>query len=294
MKNNYKIYYWACDNSKNTGEGKLGLFFLNSQINKNFLKIPNNNKFKFFNYKYIKPFYGIYNCWKYYLDKKKVCYINYLPFWNFLIFLLLPPATIIGPITGGANFGSKFNLIRNLFFPIFYKLSEIIISFRNYKIIFSTDLLKKYLNKKTIKNSEFNFVIKYFQKKNKKIKKKIDFLIYYRKHPNKKNLFPYFLIKNLLKLNFKIRVIGDKLEFKGVFNYGFLDNEKISSLQSKTKFTIVSDENIYSLFTLECIKNNVKIITNSNQISSINFFKNSFIKVNYNNIYELKKKLNFK
>ena len=27
-------------------------------------------------------------------------YINFLPLWNFLIFALVPPGTILGPITG--------------------------------------------------------------------------------------------------------------------------------------------------------------------------------------------------
>ena len=30
----------------------------------------------------------------------KICYINYLPIWNFLIFVVLPKKTILGPITG--------------------------------------------------------------------------------------------------------------------------------------------------------------------------------------------------
>ena len=32
--------------------------------------------------------------------KKKTCYINYLPLWNFIIFIILPKNTILGPITG--------------------------------------------------------------------------------------------------------------------------------------------------------------------------------------------------
>ena len=57
----------------------------------------------FFNHKYILPFIGILYCWVYFFRCKKVIY-KYLLYWNFLIFLLLPPKTIIGPITGGALF----------------------------------------------------------------------------------------------------------------------------------------------------------------------------------------------
>ena len=50
--------------------------------------------------------------------------------WNFLVFLLLPSSTILGPITGGAlyskkNFANFF--IRRFFFPVFYKISEFIL-----------------------------------------------------------------------------------------------------------------------------------------------------------------------
>ena len=42
---------------------------------------------------------------------KEICYINYLPLWNFLIFILLPPKTILGPVTGGKILsGSLYDL----------------------------------------------------------------------------------------------------------------------------------------------------------------------------------------
>ena len=34
-------------------------------------------------------------------------YLNYLPLWNFLIFILLPPKTLLGPITGGSQIQRK-------------------------------------------------------------------------------------------------------------------------------------------------------------------------------------------
>ena len=166
------INYWVCDNSYNTGEGRLALFFL-QDLKKNYKikKIKQTYKNAITSYRYISPFVGIFYCWIYYLKNKKVCYINYLPLWNFLIFLLLPPRTIIGPITGGAQFVDESFFIRSYLFPIFYKISEIIINNRNYNIIFATELLKNYLSKKTKKKSIFNYIIKKFNYKNKKKKK---------------------------------------------------------------------------------------------------------------------------
>ena len=87
----------------------------------------------FLSHKYIIPFIGIFYCWVYYLQNKKVCYLNYLPLWNVLIFLLLPPNTILGPITGGALYKNKFSLdflFIIYFFFIFYNLIEKFILFR--------------------------------------------------------------------------------------------------------------------------------------------------------------------
>ena len=155
---NKKIHYWACDKSENSGEGKLALFFLQDLKKKFKTKEIRKPKFtnrilnKIINYKYLIPFIGILYCWKYYFDNKKVYYINFLPLWNFLIFLFLPPNSNIGPITGGAKFYKKTSFIREYLFPFFYKISEIIIIKRNFDLIFSTDLLKKYLKKKQLKN----------------------------------------------------------------------------------------------------------------------------------------------
>jgi hypothetical protein len=99
-------------------------------------------------HKYFGPFYGIYYLW---LNRdKNIIYINYLPLWNFLIFLFLPKKTIIGPITGGVYHGKVYSFnsfIRKYIFPIFYKISVFII-YRKFKgVIFSTDLLKNYIPK---------------------------------------------------------------------------------------------------------------------------------------------------
>jgi len=285
-----RINYWVCDNSYNTGEGRLASFFL-QDLKKNYKikKIKQTYKNAVINHRYISPFVGIFYCWIYYLKNKKVCYINYLPLWNFLIFLLLPPRTIIGPITGGAQFVDESYFIRSYLFPIFYKISEIIINKRNYNIIFATELLKNYLSKKTKKKSIFNYIVKKFNYKNKNKKKKIDFIIYYRVHKNKKSLFPYKFIRNLIAAKFKIIIIGDKLKYKKVINYGNISNYNLTKLQAKAKYTIASAENIYSLFTLECITHNMKIIIDKKNKSKIRFYKSSFLKINFENTKELNK-----
>ena len=286
-----KIVLWVCDYSRITGEGNLARKFIKDYFSKKNIKILKLNSKNILNQKYITPIIGIIYCWKNFLKGHKVVYVNYLPLWNFLIFIFLPPKTILGPITGGALYsgGSNLNYVcRKFFFPILYKISEFFLNFRYKKNIdFSTDLLKYFLSEKVIRKSKFNYVLKNF-KFYKKKKKKIDFLIYYRLHKNKLAFFDKNFIKNLIKSNFKILVVGDKLELKGVKNLGYINKKKLSKLQSRSKYTLCSYENIYSLFVLECISNHVKIIINKKYLKRIKYFKKNFI-----SLEKLKKNENY-
>ena len=303
-KNNLKeiYYFWACDYSKISGEGILGNLFIKNFQNKNrkskiytveTLKIKNRKINTLLNYKYISPFLGIFFCWYFFLKGKKVGYLNYIPLWNFILFLLLPPKIVLGPITGGAKFDKKYQyIIRKYFFYIFYKLSELIIFIRNKKVYFATELLKNNLNKYTILNSKFNFVFKKINiKKNIKTKeKKIDFLIYYKDHKNKNIRFPYKFLEKLIKLKYKIYTVGDEIKISGIKNLGYLNNKKINILLAKSFFTISSNENYYTIFNLECINNKVKILTFTNK-KYIKYFKENFIFIDSNKNYNLKKYL---
>jgi hypothetical protein len=290
-----KIYCWACDISNNTGEGNLAHIFLkNLGTNYNIcvfdlqkLNVTNSFLFKILSYKYISPFVGLIFCWYFFFQKKKISYVNYLPLWNCILFIFLPPQTILGPITGGANFKNSNKLfVRKYIFPLLYKISEIFINFRLKRINFSTDLLKPFLKKSTIAKSNFNYIFNLVNKKNKNVKD-IDFLIYYRKHNNKESFFPYNFIKKLISLNFKVHIIGDYLNFSSVTNYGYIDNKFVNIILSKTFYTLASNENLYSLFTIESINNHVKIIVDKNQFKKIKFFKKNFICLDFNKIYKI-------
>jgi len=298
-KKNNIIYCWLCDHSKKTGEGNLARLYIKKEFRNKKTKIISVNNlinkknllYKIINYKYISPIIGIIYCWSRYLSKKKVVYVNYLPFWNFLIFLILPPKTILGPITGGARYNIKGQfLIRSIIFPIFYKLSEVLLNYRKGIFYFSTDLLKKYLSKKTLKKCQFNYIFFYFNKR-KKIKKNIDFLIYYKIHKNKKNFFRSDLLNKLIKLKLKIHIVGNKFANNSVINHGFVDNKKINFLLSKTRFTISSDENFLNLFTIEAINNHVKIITDKNNLKQIKHFKKYFVFLDYKKSENFLKKI---
>ena len=61
------------------------------------------------------------------------------------------------------------------------------------------------------------------------------------------------------------------------------------SLLEKTRFSLISNENAYSLFSIECINNHVKLISNINNKKKIKYFKKNFIFLNLNKTSIIKK-----
>ena len=311
----FEIFIWAADYEDFTGEGLLARLFVKNYfyLSKKKIKIYSNNnryylcekklqiveKKKYKNtliQKYIYPFYGIFLIWYFYLQGKKVCYVNYLPLWAFWIFLLLPKKTILGPITGGIhkkNIYSVNNLIRRFVITPFYFITLKFIFLKYKKIIFSTDNLKNFISKSKIKFCFFNFCLLFYKKREIK-KKTIDFLFYLRSHINKSNNFHIKIIDSLLELNFKIIVVGDKYTRPNLINYVNIPRKKLLTYLDKTKFTIVSDENFYSLFAIDCFSSNIHVFFNQSVKPNQFYFNEKLISgIKFSDInFSLKKILN--
>lgn len=334
MKNT-KLYAWSCDFSSNTGEGILSQNFCKTFSNKKKILIklssPNLsadiydakikiNKIKKFNinlkfFHYIYPFIGIFILWFHYFSGRRVMYLNYLPLWNFLIFILLPPKTLLGPITGGSQIQKKKNnLVRKYLFPIFYKFSLFILNQRQKKFLFSTNLLEKFIDNKTKKKSFFLFCLNILEEKN-KIKKiynsKIDILFYYNRHPHKYNPRIIKLINILSKYDIKIACVGENFPNKKIINFGKVSRDKVWKIMSISKISLMNSENFLSIYILDCIKCNLKIFCDLKEFSYFKkfFFRESFfiydrskddIKIIQNILFNIKKykrkkiKTNFK
>jgi len=301
---NFNTFVWSSDFEDFTGEGLLArcfvencflynakakilsngseFFYFKKKITKTKPKIYYNNFFT----KYLLFFYGIILIWNFHLKGKKTFYINYLPLWNFFIFFFLPSATILGPITGNIykNRIYSFNsFIRKVIFPIFYYISIKII-FKKYKtLIFSTENLEKiipsYLKNKCI----FNFCLLSY-KKRKLIKKNINFVFYFRKHPSKTNDFHEFLIKKLADSGRKVIVVGDEFLYKNVVNYINVPREHLLSLLDRASYAVSAGDNFYSLFLLDCISCNVKLFFNKDlKPKNFQFSNMTLIPLNFKN-----------
>ena len=310
------IYAWACDLSLNRGEGLLANIFLkelSSFSNKKIVcksiyesksykkgkevrvkKYTINLKKDTFSEKYFSPFFGFLFVWKKYLQGEKVAYINFLPLWNFFLFFLLPPNTILGPITGNRYTNEVRGIstfIRKYIFPVLYKINLFIVFRRLKFVFFSTDILKKYINKKNIKKSFFNYNLKGISIQ-KRINKDKIIVIYYRKHETKENIFHFNLIKKLSNLDFKIHVFGNNINIKKVINHNFMSFKDKNLLLKKSMFAINSGDNFYSFFLLDCISNHVKIFYDSkSKPHEFLVNKKQLIPIDFNNSEKSYKKI---
>ena len=275
-----KYIAWCNDYNKNTGEGKLARKFIR-KFGKNKVKVI-TPRLNFFLSNYIFQTTGIFVLWYYYFRLKKLIYLNYTPLWNSLIFLFSPPGTIFGPITGSIQINKIRNIksfLRFYIFPILYIFNLKILSLRSKKIIFATNILDKFINKNPEKKIITNFILQdlKFSKKNLG-RRKYDLIIYYRKHENK--FFDHHLnfIKKELKKGKKIVTVGEKTNIKGIKEFGKIGSNRLLNLIESSKFSLSGDDNLFSLFNLECMQHGVKIIFNHNLKFQIKKMRKNFLK----------------
>ena len=281
-----KIYYWANNVKSNSGEGILALNFLSllklKYKNYSFINLNTFNQKENFFYNYILPFFGIFKLWKFYLKGNKICYINYLPIWNFLIFLALPKKTILGPVTG-------IDIKNNIIYKILKHIGIFILQRKNNKILFSHSQFKKYF--KNNKKFFFNFILYNFSFK-KISKKKFDYIVYFKKNENKGNDFLINIVTKLSE-NFKIVVIGDEfpkyLKNKNIFNFINLSRTRALKIISQSKNSILSKENSLSFFAIDCISCRLNIFHNFEDRIERTIRTNLFIPINFDNLdYSIK------
>ncbi len=296
LRKTKKIYYWACDISKNSGEGILANSFISNSskelkaytfINLNFKnkfqkkdKYSQNNKiYNSIYHKYVFPLIGILKLWNLFFKKKKVCYINYLPLWNFLLFLLLPPNTILGPITGTVR---RKNFLF-LFFDLMEIISLLIIKYRFNELYFSHNF---YFFKYNLENNNYhkNYILKDFRFKKRKKLKKFDFIIYFRNHSYKHKKYFEEIIKKLNKKNYKFAIIGDNINIKGNKNFGYVSRKKAQSIISSSKFAIANPENLYSYFVQDCLSAHLIVFYNFDLKKYITFGKKYLVSIKFRSV----------
>ena len=189
--------------------------------------------------------------------------------------------------------------------PSTFRISMSIINFRKLDILFATESLKHIVEKKIKNRIFYNFSLNEIssfddKKTNTFHDRQYDFCLYFRKHPNKNELFFKKFIDDF-KVNFpgrKLIIFGDDPEVEENDNIKFLgtvDNKIILNYLNQTKFSIVSDETLFSFFMLDCLSKNVAVFYNKKNYTFDQRLINLVAKVhqiNFNNFEESLSKIN--
>ena len=101
-------------------------------------------------------------------------------------------------------------------------------------------------------------------------KKEIDMIVYYRDYFTKANPFFKKLIHRMSKdKDLKFKYLGDKVENTEKNYLGRLSHAETLKIIEKSKFSIASEENFSSLFSLECMENHLDLFcSEKTEISS--------------------------
>ena len=86
----------------------------------------------------------------------------------------------------------------------------------------------------------------------------------------------------------------DKVDNNEVVYFPYLKREKILNFLKKTKFTIISNENFYSLFCIDSISAGVKVFFDKRIKPNILFFhKTYYIPINFENLDDAKENIKY-
>ena len=201
-----------------------------------------------------------------FFKRKKKLFMLISCHFEFFNILTVTSRSILGPITGTTKINSQSyfeRFLRKYIMPSTFRISMSIINFRKLDILFATESLKHIVEKKIKNRIFYNFSLNEIssfddKKTNTFHERQYDFCLYFRKHPNKNELFFKKFIDDF-KVNFpgrKLIIFGDDPEVEENDNIKFLgtvDNKIILNYLNQTKFSIVSDETLFSFFMLDCL-----------------------------------------
>jgi len=75
--------------------------------------------------------------------------------------------------------------------------------------------------------------------------------------------------------------VGEKLDHPKVINKGFISKSSLDRILKESKFAYSSKENYLSLFSIQAINNNTKLIYNSLIKNKINILKSMYLGMNF-------------
>ena len=105
-------------------------------------------------------------------------------------------------------------------------------------------------------------------------------------------MYPIKFLKKILLYNYNVYVVGDHINMNGIINLGYLNKLNLKNYLLRTKFCIASTENILSFFSIDCINNGVKILSEFKIKNIDKKVQKNFIYFNTNNFFNKIKSIN--
>jgi len=216
-------------------------------------------------YKYILPLMGLFFLNKRQFKYDTLFYMNYLPLWNFLIFMFAGSRIRLGPITGsfvGSDYFSdnrknNFNVVlRKYVFPALYRLSVRIIKYKKYDLLWpANQAVYHYLsNVKNVCKVLSPSLMYGFLDPSKELMsvrdKKYDILVYFRHHPSKNPDLTIEIIERLM-LKYKVVVIGNDVSLSKVESLGYIPQKDITQLCHQVKLVVSCSNEASGIFFME-------------------------------------------
>lgn len=297
-----EVIFIACDYSKNTGEGRLARNFVELiSENKNYLARSTSVKALFSSersghaellrgfrrLKHVVKAYGwllLHAALSRAFVSRQYVFVNYLPLWDILFFLLVSRRAIIAPVTGSGEIVCKqleagkltkvqINLFRNFLLPILCRFSSRIITYRGLHVLPATPAVASYFG-----DTEHKYFFASCMLEGKETSKKLqspfvyDVIVYTNAHILKNNVLLEKFVKRLLQMKLKICLIDPDnmipLKHENLLKFSRLDHSGLMAGIAASKSALTLSLEGAGLFPQEAIFNGCMLFCLPNTAAS--------------------------
>tara|TARA_A100001035_G_C27743636_1_gene482891 strand:- start:24 stop:1091 length:1068 start_codon:yes stop_codon:yes gene_type:complete len=240
---------------------------IKSSIRKNRSHASMQQSKNLFKQRFIYPLEGIFILFLNRGFKKKI-YLNYLPLWQFPIFLMSKIFQFqLGPIVGGVFNKSRYknlssNFVRVYLMRFFYFLSVLIIKIFKIKVIAANSSIDQYLKGFNIfpEVSSINLLPSKENVLRGEVLKDIDIVLYFRNHDSKYPIETKKIAKYFSDIGYKVIIFGEKYASGNIKHLGYIDKNSLIDLFSRSKIFINLADNPENLTVFDAISQDCFVV----------------------------------
>ncbi len=222
-----------------------------------------DNRQTFFT-KYIVPFAGA--CFLRSIAKRrKTMYLNYLPLWNFLLLLLIPRSSVLGPVVGGYPPAVSMRqlvkkpavLVRGALMPLCYFAGAAVITRKFPLLVLGNPCTYRFFPASYRRNILFSCVnilaARATTVADRPEMPAYDVFFYLRGHPSRHPEASRTLLAEISRLGYKVCVAGDLANVPGVTDKGYVPHERLLRLLVDSASFVCLSDNLFAITTIEAL-----------------------------------------